>query len=301
MGLFSKKQPIPEWANFFSARQYKKFIQCVKEYFNHGLTINEEEGYLEVDGTSSVYGLFNLAHICHLNKDIDYKEIIREHFDTLILTEKFSKEFDKNSDNFDYVKDYLATRIYDLDYIDSAVSKDIICKQISDNLYQVLVYDFPHSISTIKKEKLLSWNKNIDELFAIGLANLKEKYQQEISLSDMGEFKLWLILDEQGFATRIILDREELSKYLGREGALIGMPNANLVMIYPIESLEVIKVVHVMARIINNQFNSAKSVSDKLYWLNQGRFSEIRYEIAEDKINIGPPQEFLEMLNGLSE
>lgn len=299
--FFKKKQSVPEWANFFNHNQYDKFIKYLINYFNNNLEINHEEGVIKIKSDNSFYGLSNVAHFCEQNKSIYWEKIIQEHFDKLLDSKKFAEEFSKYSDQFDYVKPYIATRVYSLEYLENVGLENVVYKKITDDLYQTLVYDFPHTIHTVKKEEISAWNKTTEELLSIGLFNLKNKYEKEIVHQDMGEFYLWLIADNEGFSTNVLLDKEELDKHLGSKGGLIGAPNGNITFIYAIETIEVISVVHTMVKMIKGEFNKPKAMSNKLYWYIESQMIEIPFSFSGKEIKVKPPQSFVNMLNNLSE
>ncbi len=298
--LKKKQSSVPEWANFFSNKEYNQFIKYVKNYFNNNLTVDENEGVIKITEDDSVYGLYNVAHMCKQNENAHWKEIVATHFGGLIESKKFFEEFSKKSDQFNYAKEYLASRIYPLDHLENIGFENVVCKKVIDDLYITLVYDFPHTIQTVGREDISTWHKSEDELLSTGLSNLESTYEKEIVHQDMGEFKLWLIADSEGFSTNVLLKKEKLEKYIGTKGALIGIPNANMTFIYPIESLEVISTVHVLAQMIEGEYNKPKAISNKLYWYTDERLIEIPFKFADDKINIQPPQVFVDMLNGLS-
>ncbi len=305
MGIFNflkAKKSTPKWADFFKQNEYSKFIQDLNDYFKGKCYIDEEEGVLKLEETESSYGLLNVAYICKENEKEKWPEIIKEHFEALFSSEKFSEEFSQKSSDFNFVKEYIAVRIYSSDYIESIGEDGIICERMNEDLFKTLVYDFPNTIQTIKKEELELWGKDTEELFSLGISNIKEKYEWEIEHVDMGEFKLWLIADDQGFATNILLDSENLEKYLGEKGAMVGIPNAKVAIIYPIESLEVINAIHTMANIISGEFNKAQAIIDKLYWCNNEKeLIEVPFSITGNEIKVKPTQPFVDMLNSLAE
>ncbi len=83
--------------------------------------------------------------MCYENKDVKFEEVVKYHFDSLIETQRFSKEFEKREEDFEYIKEYLATRIYSYDYLNK-LEFNVIYEKITDELYQVLVYDFSNTV-----------------------------------------------------------------------------------------------------------------------------------------------------------
>ena len=103
MKSFFKKKTnetnVPEWASFFDNNEYSLFIEEVENYFKN-LNIQYElaDGELFAEENEfgfSNLGLVNLAQVCKQDKPKYYKEIISEHFSSLIRAIQFDKEFSK--------------------------------------------------------------------------------------------------------------------------------------------------------------------------------------------------------------
>ncbi len=146
----------------------------------------------------------------------------------------------------------------------------------------------------------LKWNKSKEELFEIGLSNVKNKYEKDIFKIEMNDVELTAILDEEGYATTLFLDKDEFNKYVGDCGVFIGMPNQVANFIYTVETTEIFVAVHSMAMIIKEEFKKANSLSDNLFWYNGVDLIHIPVEFVDDKIQVHPPKEFVEMLEKLS-
>jgi hypothetical protein len=42
-----------------------------------------------------------------------------------------------------------------------------------EDLSAIVVFDFPHAVSNLKPETTIQWNKTNEELYEIGLANIR--------------------------------------------------------------------------------------------------------------------------------
>jgi hypothetical protein len=310
ISLFSsckgKNRDVPEWANFFDKKEYNCFIDIVEEYFkqkNFTISINDGVVIVENDdfGLNNL-GLVNLAQICKQEKRNVWKEIITDHFNRMIEANKFETDFNKKINDFDQIKQYIGVRLYHKDYIETVGKENTIYKELADEIVELLVFDLPHTVTSIKPENISAWNKQLDDLFDLGFKNIKSNYPLEISQQDMKEYKIWFVQSDNVFASNILLDKDELIKYIGQHGALIGVPHRHAVIIYPIENLEVVKAINSLITIIKGMNNEGPgSISNKLYWYNDDKMTDLPYKIEDNKLQFFPPDNFVQTLNGLKE
>ena len=177
----NKQEVVPKWASFFNAEQYQVFITSIDHFFaKRHLTYVLGDGELVVDEDKfgfGVVGLMNTAQACYQSKTTEYKNIVAGFFDSMIKAHEFDIEFKKISGNFDKVKDFIAVRFYNKDYV-SRVPED--CRQGKDfagDIFAMLVFDFPNGVTNIKSEDSEKWGKSLDQLFELGLQNIRRRYQ----------------------------------------------------------------------------------------------------------------------------
>jgi hypothetical protein len=299
------KQEIPNWAGFFENSEYSIFIYEIENYFKRiNVQIEISDGIVTADknifGFSSL-GLTNVAQICKQDEPKNYKEIIENHFNSLIQSNKFELEFDQIADNFEEVKKYIGVRLYNEQYIDYAGKEFIIGKEFGGDIYSMIVFDFPDSISSIKPEQIKKWGKSVDELFEIGIQNIKEKYPLTITKEDFTTFDIWFANSDHFFTPNIVFYVENLKELSGSNGLLIGIPHRHSAIIYPIENLEIANAMNgIFPAIYNMNQEGPGSLSNNVFWYKDGIFTKIPYKLEDGKLQIFPPETFLELLNKLS-
>lgn len=303
----NNKTEIPNWASFFDNSEYSTFIYEIESYFRKiNIPIEISEGILTTNVTENEFGfttlgLSNVAQNCKQDKPKNYKEIINDHFNSLIEANRFELEFDKISDNFEEVKKYIGVRLYNEDYINYVGKEFTIGKKFEGDIYSMIVFDFPHSIANIKPEQIKNWGKSENELFEIGIRNIKEKYPQTITKENFNIFDIWFVNSDHFFTPNIVYDLENLKELAGSNGLLIGIPHRHSAIIYPIENLEVVKAINgIFPAIYNMNVEGPGSLSNKVFWYKDGIFTEIPYEMEDGKLQIFPPDNFLKMLNELN-
>ncbi|WP_413669704.1 hypothetical protein ACEN9X_06975 [Mucilaginibacter sp. Mucisp86] len=297
---------IPKWASFFNDAEYRDFIKAIDKFFykkNISYKI-EDDASVKVgpnDFGLNILGLTNVAQSCKQDERQNYYELISGHFDALIRTYQFDKDFNAFVDDYEAIEKYLATRLYSLDYLKYGGEENKIYSMIAGEIAKVLVFDLPDAIQTITPEQAGKWNKTYDELFEKGIENVREKYPCSISKEKIGETDVLLAQGDHFFAPNIVFDLDE-QHLVGSWGAIIGVPHRHAAIIYPLETLAVINAVTSIIPVVDNMSKQGPGgVSNNLIWYKDGVFEELRYKIENNKIEIYPSEKFLEVLNNMAE
>lgn len=136
----------------------------------------------------------------------------------------------------------------------------------------------------------------------MGVKNIRSKYQPNISKQQFGEFSIWFAQGEHFFTPNMVFDFEQMQKLAGSNGALVGIPHRHSVIIYPIENIKAVEFITGLIQTVNGMYNEGPgSVSNNIFWYKDGLFTNLPYELESDKIQFYPPEEFIQMLNGLQE
>ncbi len=88
---------------------------------------------------------------------------------------------------------------------------------------------------------------------------------------------------------------------IGTYGSLVGVPHRHAVLIYPIENIEVVKVITNLIPIITGMYSEGPgSLSPDLFWHRDGILEQLPYQLEDNTIQFTPTERFLEMLNSLA-
>lgn len=305
--IFSKKKkdrPVPEWAQFLDKIDYNNFMDLVDEYFQkRNVEFKIEDGLLTAEdknlGLTDV-GLVYIAKYCYNQESEKWGDIINDHFEAIIQTNQFEREFATKISDFDQIESYLGVRIFHISQLEHIGIQNTVFRQIAGDLVEGLVFDFPHASRNVKPMEVRNSGLAPDILFEIGLSNIKSKYKVDISKQTIGDFDLWFIQSENIFGTSFILDKEEFTKRCGSKGALVTIPHRHAMLVYPIETIEMVKALTAMIPITINMFDEGPgSISEKVYWYDGAKFVTLPYEIKEQELGFYPPEDFVTMMNAL--
>ena len=308
MGLFGKKVIVPEWAAFFGEKEYAVFLKAVDLYFKGKLKLKYEmeDGIVKPGenpyGLSNL-GLMNVARMCHQGKVAEYSRIVEYHFNLIKESSVFKMEFKKIEKDFEQVKKYLAVRIYEYGYLETVGMDKVISRSFADDLCAVLVYDFPTVVETVSVDNRACWDKSPEELFVIGIENVRRNYSFSLKTVGLEQGKDSVLVCETKhmFAPNLLFDIREHLDLIGTSGSLVAIPSRSLVVIYPINDISVALVINRFFNFVPNMFvKYPGSLTKNIYWYKDESFTKLPYEPVGDQVKFFPPQAFLDELNRLA-
>ena len=164
-----------------------------------------------------------------------------------------------------------------------------------------LVFDLPHSVESVPSELPEKWGKNVDELFALGLANVKRSASPSIENVDINEGASFTAYSGESFFTAsfaLLLD--QLEGATGPHGTLVAIPHRHMLLFHRIDNADALFAVqHLGVLAVNLDEQGPGSISPNLFWYRDGKFVNLPFQIEGDTFNFRPPDEFMKMLNQL--
>lgn len=301
-------QEAPPWAHFFSGPQYQEFIGLVEDHFRRKkLRYRLGDGVVFLHesepGDNHQLGLFNLAQLCARHPQAEWPNIVADHFRTMEKSQREQKVLEERLEDFGRVEELLAVRLWPEDYLGQINRDKLIHRVDLPGTVSALVFDLPSSIRNVTPEEAELWGKGPDELFEIGLAQVREncipdKTDQEIAPG----LTLRLLSDESFFVASHALLLEDHPECIGRFGALVGVPHRHVLLAYPIEDLRVIQAIHLLIPIIlGMERDGPGSISPRLFWYRDGEYTDLPYRLEERNLHFSPPSDFVEMIQLLGE
>lgn len=166
-----------------------------------------------------------------------------------------------------------------------------------------LTIDLPTTIRNVHPDEARPWGKTHDELFEIALENVARLHKPEVSKAQLPHGAELVLLSGQSFfiaSHALLLDIH--AEALGGYGSLIAVPHRHCVLAFPIEDLKVVQTIQHMVLITRQMHQDGPgSITPNLFWYHLGKFILLPYEIKDKTLNFAPPEEFVEMLNGLKQ
>ena len=293
-----KKTAVPEWASVLGEKEYSLFMTAVENYLkdkSEPYTI--DDGMILMTDNGWQYGLSNLAQMCAQTRPEEYPALIAHHFGTFIELKAFEESLDM--DDFEKMRQYIGVRLYDREYV-AYGGPTMVRRPFAGEVFSVLIYDFPLSIKNITLSDMEKWGISEDELFAIGIENIRRNYQMDAQRVSVNGGDVFAVETEHFFASNILFDIEQHKELVGKGGAIICMPTRSMAVIYPIDDVKVAAVLSTLFGIAQEFYAKGPgSLTKEVFWYRDGQYEPLNYEMGK-KIKFTPSEAFMSLLNSLS-
>lgn len=291
------ESPVPSWATFFDGDEYEEFMQVVADDLARRGEVTIEDGVaeLEIDGGGQHrLGLQNLAQLCNQVEREGWQELVREHFDRVIVS-THTHDLDAIGRDYDQVKSIVKVRLYARESLGD-LTESTIHRDMGEDLVSVLVYDLPDAVATVPTEAPSHWPVQLDAVFELALANVLAQDEVETEVLDFDDgTKFTVMSGESFFITSHLLVLEKYLEPATTMGALVAVPDRHTLLFASIVDLSVVDTLHAMAVFAHRRHAEGPgSLSPSLYWWRDGTLLALPTEIDEDGVRFFPPNEFVQ-------
>ena len=312
MSLFRRRPdpgPVPVDLALFDQRTWESFASLVSdELGRRGREITFVGGQVRIGFPSpEVFGLINLAQVCHGTQRRRWPTIIRGHFEGMARTAGALAEFDE-----DFVKaaPILKARFQPADpppgiggeFSGVAAGQQPIRRPFAEGLSLAVTLDLPDAVVGVTEDRRSRWDVEDDELFTIALANVRVEGPPARETVRLADGTPIITLESHSFFTTTWVQwlEEAASAVMPDAGALVAVPNRHLLMVHPLEDAGVVKAVqHLITLTRRFHDQGPGALSRHLYWWRDGALAWLPASVDDDRIEFYPPSEFVDILNRL--
>lgn len=304
-----RKDGKARWSQVLGARQ-EEYLESVvnARLAAMGESAVVKDGCVRIGETTC--GLENLAQVCGTAPGDEWPVLVERHFDALQRSSLESAEWEQRKHEFDWIAPQLCVRLYAED-LQTGDGTRIIVEDLAlvrhdlPQLRSVLVADRPSTIVTVQPETTALWGRSPDQLFALALANLAERFPvdvETVQISDESATSAFVLSGEHLFVASHALRLDAWPQLVGAHGTLFCVPNRHTVLAYPIESVDLIDAIKAMAWIGHNAFvDGPGSIAPHLYWRTRAGLFAVMQVVVDDKsIGLTPSDEFKALLEALA-
>jgi len=294
---------VPDWAAYLTASEYKRFRGLVHDWLRA-----HSRGFREVDGGGidvdlgaekpHMIGLANLAQKCHQMPAEDWAALIAEHLDSVLNTDEID-----SAPPFESVKSMLKVRIYPEDYAAGLPNGELLLvrRPLAPGLISALAIDYPKTVATVPPETADGWGIPIDDLFEVGLANVREQDRPGVQRQQLDEGgSISVLVGDSFFTSTWALMLDEFAIPSSPHGAIVAIPNRHVVVFQPIVDLSVVEGTRaVMSLAVQMYRDGPGPISPNLYWRRGDSLTLLPTRYADKTAYFEPPAEFIDVLNQL--
>lgn len=304
--FFGSRDDVPAWARFFDPAAYRAFLETVRtDMVRRGAEVDLAEGMIHVrlpGEEPSEYGLLNLAQVCNATPRGEWEETVREHFDRAMTCTVEARKLDARAGRLEDVRRALKVRLYHAEYLEQIGAERLVCRIPAPGLVETLVYDLPGSVRTVPPEHLGKWEAGKDELFRMGLENVRAEGKPPVQTFDLERgAQFFGLVGDSFFTSSHAMLLGEYVDPMPEMGLLVSVPHRHSVLYHPIVDLRAVLAINSMIPVTFGMHQEGPgSVSPHLYWVKDGAWTMLPSKVTSQSITFTPPDEFVQtVLNRL--
>lgn len=288
---------VPTWASFFDDEQFAEFMLVVEQDLERRGDVTIEDGVVELTidgGGQHRLGLQNLAQLCNQVERENWRELVREHFDRVIVS-THTHDLEALSRDWSRVRTMVKVRLYARESL-GELTESTVHREVGEDLVSVLVYDLPDAVATVPTDAPARWPVSLDEVFELALRNVLEQDEIEIETLELDDgTRFSVMVGESFFVTSRLLVLQEHLDPVNAMGALVAVPNRHTLLFSTIVDLGVVDTIHAMAILAHRRHAEGPgSLSPSLYWWRDGSLLALPTEVDDEGVRFFPPTEFVE-------
>lgn len=289
---------VPAWAGFWGLEAYGAFTEAVElALVERELEAVLRDGVVAValpDGRPLQLGLQNLAQRCARYPRHRWEEVIADHVDTLLGAEADAEGLDRQ--DFEAVRSRLKVRLYPAEALAGSDADLVILARPAEGLAAVLVYDLPHTVSSVGTAEVAAWGRDPEALLAVGLENLAAEPAPEREDMELERGVVLRVLSGPSFFVSSHLLR--LERFLPSKlpyGALVSVPTRHLLLLHPIRDSRVLLAINALIPRAQRACQQGPgSLRPDLYWWRDGQLLLLPTSVETDRVKFTPPAAFVE-------
>ena len=301
---------VPAWASMLGEAGFKNFITLIEDYFSTRsivINVDEQEGVIRPKLTealqSSVFGLQNIAQVCHQAQQTDWEQLISTHFDSIFNVSNEHSALTVDMSDFKKVQTRLRARLYPQDI--ASHTNEIVHRDGPAGTLEVLVMDLPTTVRTVSKQEAAGWPFTEDELLLIGRRNLRQNGLLKGSNVPLDQGTTLFLYSGDNFyaASHALIFEDYMSQHADKKnyGAIVGIPKRDVMLAHFIHNVGAVEAIgSLLQAVVGMHRDGPGSITPNLFWYHQGEFIHLPYVLEGNALNFAPPDEFVELLNELS-
>jgi len=305
VGFFKRgKEPAPgpDWAAPMSEDETTSFLAVVGDVLERrGLPHELGDGTVRVERASewNEFGLSNLAQLCHVVGEREWRKTIGEHFDNLFAAEDDEARLEELTRDFEGVRSLFKVRLYPGASLGGLDPRPPASWELAPGLTAAFVYDLPTTVRTANETEIEPWGKSHDELLSAALENVRADRVETQVMAAGASAPVACVADHFFAASHALLLGERLPP-AAAGSAVFAAPHRHALLYAPLVDLGVIESINRLIPIAGSMFQQGPgSVSPSLYWWRDGSVEVLPSQFDGGNVQFMPPDEFVQALNAL--
>lgn len=295
---------VPEWASFFTAREYNRFMKCVESTLNaRGFPHRISDGVVEVQAPgceTQHFGLLNLAQLCKMRPAEEWDRLTEAHFTNVLSIQKEREALEAEMKDYSRVRHMLKIRLFP-ENIPDEVKQNAVGRFIAPGIIAMLAFDLPSTVATVGRKDVEAWGLSEEQLLRDALANIETSEPVKPEVIDSGDgLRVYTVSGDSFFTASHILLLEKHLPGRFEHGALVIVPTRHHLIFHPIEGAPAVRAVNALLPMAYDLHREGPgAITPGLYWWRDGELTLLPSAVEKGALQFYPPDEFVELLNRL--
>ena len=295
------KQPF-HWNPQWNEAQFKLFDKLLGDAaFHHGGWMRRQGGIILFAsvfiGEPRQYSIVDLAQNLENRSTEDWKDIIFQHFDTIVESEKENREMKEKLSDWDEARARLKLRLRSDSVVPTKGDAPMRCKL--PGTVSVPMLELAYSAHDVTRKEVDRWGISDDEVFDAAYSNLKNMVDlpRFVAAGSQDYGDLFAVEAASIFTASLAFLIEQYWETIGDHGAFVGVPSQHVIFFSPLTSTLVDAAVNDLQPMVDSYFKSGPgSISPHLYWYRHGEFTVLEVDRSGNEIELIRTDEMQETL-----
>jgi hypothetical protein len=283
--------------------QSTSYLAAISDEFERrGLPYEVGEGTVRVerDGEWNEFGLSNLAQLCHMVGEREWRGTIAEHFDNLFAAADDDARVKELARDFEGVRSLFKVRLYPGAELGGLDPKPPASWEFAPGLTAVYVYDLPTTVKTASETEIEQWGKSQEELLSAALENVRADEVDVQPLAEGPAGPIACVADHFFAASHAFLLGERLPPEASGS-AVFAVPHRHALLYAPLVDLSVAESINSLILAATAMFQQGPgSISPSLYWWRESSVTLLPTELDGSGVQFFPPEDFVQALQELA-
>ncbi|MBO0933364.1 hypothetical protein [Fibrella aquatilis] len=311
-GLFKRKKPTESAAissplyplpahltSLITPEEYNRVLQLTIEQLSLKGTIEaiHDDGSLSVlfagQNGATLFFLDNLLRKCKAADVSEWEAIVINHVKILPINSAAITYIYKD---FEFAAPLLKVQVKPKGFA-KEVMQDCVYRQDFPDTYTFLVIDFQDALHYVRSNEAEEWEKPIDQLFDVALANIARE-KTDVNAYLLAERLPFFTLFHNDFAAAYAIELgQNIEQAIGSFGAVVSIPAKGVAFVHPIETDTVFDYIGASHELVQSFYtDEIYTVTDRYYWYYEGQYQLFPYRVEGNKAYLSYPAKLRTLL-----
>jgi hypothetical protein len=290
----------PSWASFFTNSQYVDFTRHITdELKQRGLSWKDDDGCAVIrrgGGPAQRVGLLNLAQMCHRDPAPKWPQVIHDFFENTLKVEQQIQHMFQGMQDLGAVRSKVKLRIHGESYLQTPGAGELLIRKVTDGLVQLAVCDLGMANISVHKTMCEGWGLSEDEVFALGLANVRA--QEKAHHMRMPPLPNGVVLegieDQSNYTATHALCLEDHCKGVSSFGMILTIPNRHMIFMHRITDMNHTEAISPLYGMTEQAYRDGPGqISKDVFWWRPGKgLRRLMVQKLDDKLHFMADPEY---------